>query len=152
MGLPFRFSKPANLYFLFLMCLQTIPEVTVTGQIPTIAFPLVWLSFLSCFCLWPMLLRTVIVMNALKDALEDWRRHKSDRSLPAKRVELLRRGEENEREVLALDHGKLKSRRWCDLRVPCLGELAWAERKAGSEVGSMVVVRQNEYVPADLVR
>lgn len=53
MGLPFRFSKPANLYFLFLMCLQTIPEVTVTGQIPTIAFPLVWLSFLS-FCLWPM--------------------------------------------------------------------------------------------------
>lgn len=100
-----QFAKPANMYFLFLMCLQTIPEVTVTGQIPTIAFPLV----------------TVIVMNALKDALEDWRRHKSDR-------------EENEREVLAMENGKLKSRRWCDLHV-----------------GSMVVVRQNEYVPADLV-
>eukprot|EP00913_Durusdinium_trenchii_P032295 g30239.t1 len=46
-----QFSKPANMYFLFLMCLQTIPEVTVTGQIPTIALPLV----------------TVIFMNALKD-------------------------------------------------------------------------------------
>mmetsp|Transcript_23186 Transcript_23186/g.55065 ORF Transcript_23186/g.55065 Transcript_23186/m.55065 type:complete len:1122 (+) Transcript_23186:81-3446(+) len=100
-----QFKKPANLYFLFLMCLQMIPEVTVTGQIPTISLPLV----------------TVICMNALKDALEDWRRHKSDR-------------EENERQVLSLNGKSLQPRRWCDLHV-----------------GSLVVVRQNEYVPADLV-
>lgn len=32
-------------------------------------------------------------------------------------------GEENERDVLALDNGKLKSRRWCDLHVSCRGVL-----------------------------
>jgi len=104
-----QFSKPANLYFLLLMALQMTPQVTVTGQIPTISLPLA----------------SVILMNALKDALEDWRRHKSDR-------------EENERQVLALEgrgrQASLKLRKWCDLHV-----------------GSMVVVRQNEYVPADLV-
>eukprot|EP00439_Symbiodinium_sp_Y106_P018689 s189_g2.t1 len=104
-----QFSKPANLYFLLLMALQMTPRVTVTGQIPTISLPLA----------------AVILMNALKDALEDWRRHKSDR-------------EENERQVLALEgrgrQASLKLRKWCDLHV-----------------GSMVVVRQNEYVPADLV-
>ena len=30
-------------------------------------------------------------------------------------------GEENERDVLALEKGKLKSRRWCDLHVSCRG-------------------------------
>ncbi|CAE7881394.1 unnamed protein product, partial [Symbiodinium microadriaticum] len=47
------------------------------------------------------------------------------------------KGEENERQVLALEgrgrQASLKLRKWCDLHV-----------------GSMVVVRQNEYVPADL--
>eukprot|EP00440_Ansanella_granifera_P053764 gb/GFBE01058283.1/.p1 GENE.gb/GFBE01058283.1/~~gb/GFBE01058283.1/.p1 ORF type:complete len:1130 (+),score=313.78 gb/GFBE01058283.1/:1-3390(+) len=104
-----QFSKPANLYFLLLTVLQMTPKVTTTGQIPTIALPLV----------------CIILMSALKDALEDWRRHKSDR-------------EENERKVLVVEgsgpSATLKERKWCNLRV-----------------GSMVVVRQNEYVPADMV-
>mmetsp|Transcript_91190 Transcript_91190/g.162391 ORF Transcript_91190/g.162391 Transcript_91190/m.162391 type:complete len:1119 (+) Transcript_91190:76-3432(+) len=104
-----QFSKAANLYFLFLSGLQVTPKVTTTGGIPTIGAPL----FL------------IVTLNAAKDALEDWRRHKSDR-------------EENERKCLCVTgsgaSAKLEEKNWSDLRV-----------------GSMVVVRNNEYVPADMV-
>jgi phospholipid-transporting ATPase len=104
-----QFSKPANLYFLFLSILQVLPEVTTTGQLPTILLPLV----------------CIVCLNALKDALEDWRRHRSDR-------------EENERKVLTLKgeagQAQLVESKWCDLRV-----------------GSIIVVKQNEFVPADMI-
>eukprot|EP00442_Polarella_glacialis_P051630 CAMPEP_0115145912 /NCGR_PEP_ID=MMETSP0227-20121206/62399_1 /TAXON_ID=89957 /ORGANISM="Polarella glacialis, Strain CCMP 1383" /LENGTH=1121 /DNA_ID=CAMNT_0002555523 /DNA_START=1 /DNA_END=3366 /DNA_ORIENTATION=- len=104
-----QFSKPANCYFLFLSILQLLPKVTTTGGVPTILLPVTF----------------IVLLNALKDALEDWRRHKSDR-------------EENDRFTLKVQ-GQASSAscieaKWQDLRVGC-----------------MVVVRQNEYVPADIM-
>lgn len=108
-----QFQKPANVYFLFLSILQTLPKVTTTGNIPTILLPLLF----------------VLVMNALKDAIEDYRRHVADR-------------EENERVSLAVNtpqdgksaNNALEKTKWCNIQV-----------------GSIVVVRANEFVPADLV-
>eukprot|EP00930_Biecheleria_cincta_P071879 TRINITY_DN59330_c0_g1_i1.p1 TRINITY_DN59330_c0_g1~~TRINITY_DN59330_c0_g1_i1.p1 ORF type:complete len:1131 (+),score=190.54 TRINITY_DN59330_c0_g1_i1:98-3490(+) len=104
-----QFSRPANLYFLFLCGLQMIPSVSTTGQIPTIALPLVF----------------IIMLNGLKDLVEDYRRHKSDR-------------EENERITLSVEGSgegaRLTNTRWQEVRV-----------------GRMIVVTQNEFIPADMV-
>lgn len=59
-----QFSKPSNAYFLFIMILQIIPSISVTDGKPTIAIPLTIVFF----------------VNAIKDAIEDWRRHQSDQS------------------------------------------------------------------------
>lgn len=104
-----QFRKPANMYFLLLCGLQTVPKISTTGQIPTIALPLVF----------------IIMLNGLKDLVEDYRRHKSDR-------------EENERITLSVEgsgaSAQLTDTRWQDLCV-----------------GRMIVVRQNEFIPADMV-
>jgi phospholipid-transporting ATPase len=83
------------------------PNITTTGGMPTILLPL---SF-------------IVLMNGAKDALEDWRRHKSDRA-------------ENERATLRISDktsGK-KEGMWSTV-----------------EVGDYIIVQQNEYVPADLI-
>lgn len=108
-----QFSKPANCYFLFLSVLQTIPRVTTTFQMPTILIPLV----------------CIVTVNAIKDAVEDWRRHKSDR-------------EENDRATLVMADGQPATGYMC---VPYV-ESKWSNIK----VGNMIVVRANQYVPADV--
>eukprot|EP00404_Azadinium_spinosum_P047596 CAMPEP_0180809378 /NCGR_PEP_ID=MMETSP1038_2-20121128/64293_1 /TAXON_ID=632150 /ORGANISM="Azadinium spinosum, Strain 3D9" /LENGTH=158 /DNA_ID=CAMNT_0022850545 /DNA_START=29 /DNA_END=502 /DNA_ORIENTATION=+ len=103
-----QLSKPANFYFLFLCALQMIPEISNTGGIPTIALPLV----------------CILALNATKDAIEDWRRHVSDRV-------------ENERTVLCVGRGRngeAEAMKWCDVRV-----------------GDLLLVKGGEYVPADIV-
>jgi len=102
-----QFSKPANLYFAFLTILQCLPKVTTTGGMPTIILPL------SC----------IIGLNAIKDAIEDYRRHKSD-------------DEENFRTTLCISGpGKAEvDTRWSDVMV-----------------GDLIIVQANEYVPADFV-
>ena len=64
----------ANLYFLILLILETIPTITSDGRVPPV---LVWpLSF-------------VVGLSMIKDAFEDYLRAKSD-------------NDENNRSVLAL--------------------------------------------------
>lgn len=102
-----QFRKPANVYFLFLSILQVIPKVTTTGSIPTILLPLLF----------------VLTLNGIKDAIEDYRRHKSDRS-------------ENEAKAFCkhLPEDRLAPTEWKKIRV-----------------GSLVVIRANEFVAADLI-
>lgn len=102
-----QYSKAANVYFLFLACLQCIPRVTTTGQVPSIAMPII----------------CILIMNAIKDGIEDYRRHKSDR-------------EENERDTLCItsNGGEAKSTKWDQVKV-----------------GDYIIVQSNEYVPADIV-
>jgi hypothetical protein len=57
-----QFQNIANVYFLLLTMLQCVPEVSITGGVPTILPPLMF----------------VLSVNALKDGIEDWRRHQSD--------------------------------------------------------------------------
>lgn len=55
--------KPANFYFLVISCLQSIREISTTGGRPSILVPLVF----------------VLGVTAVKDAQEDYQRHKQDR-------------------------------------------------------------------------
>jgi len=57
-----QFSKMANVYFLFILVLQVIPPISISGGQPTIILPLLF----------------VIAVSALKDMSEDYSRHKSD--------------------------------------------------------------------------
>ena len=58
-----QFSKSANIYFLIIAILQSVPQISVTGGIPNILMPLLF----------------VLTVSAIKDLLEDFKRKKSDR-------------------------------------------------------------------------
>ena len=52
----------ANLYFLFIMVLQVIPPISISGGKPAILLPLLF----------------VVIVSAVKDLFEDLKRHNSD--------------------------------------------------------------------------
>jgi magnesium-transporting ATPase (P-type) len=83
-----QFTKMANLYFLFLACLQLIPAVTTSNGYPTYLFPL---SF-------------VVLLNMVKDGYEDYKRYKSDQ-------------EENNKESHVYRDGHFARVKWKDIRV-----------------------------------
>lgn len=58
-----QFSKAANLYFVLVAILQSIPQISISGGVPNILMPL---SF-------------VLSVSAVKDLLEDLKRRRSDR-------------------------------------------------------------------------
>ncbi|OQR92167.1 hypothetical protein ACHHYP_04009 [Achlya hypogyna] len=102
-----QFSRFANLYFLFITILQVVPQVTLSSGIPTTVVPLMF----------------VLVINAVKDLIEDVHRHRADRvqnSSPTRELNTT---------TLAFDDTK-----WESLRV-----------------GSLVLVQQGEVIPADLI-
>ncbi len=57
-----QFSKMANVYFLFIMVLQIIPQISISGGQPAILLPLLF----------------VCAVSAIKDLFEDIKRHKAD--------------------------------------------------------------------------
>lgn len=83
-----QFKKYANIYFLIIAVLQSIPQISVTGGIPNILMPL---SF-------------VLTVSAIKDLLEDMKRKKSDK-------------EENSRKTQKWDNEEWTECRWMDLKV-----------------------------------
>jgi magnesium-transporting ATPase (P-type) len=100
-----QFSKPANAYFLCVAVLQCIPDVSTTDQVPTILIPL-------CF---------VLLLTAIKDLFEDFRRYQSDR-------------EENNTPTTVLIKADHRAVPWHQLKP-----------------GHVVQLRKNETVPADLL-
>lgn len=83
-----QFQKSANVYFLIIAVLQSVPQISVTGGIPNILMPL-------CF---------VLAVSAVKDLLEDLKRKKSDR-------------EENNRETLKWNQGDWVKTKWSQIKV-----------------------------------
>ena len=83
-----QFQKSANVYFLIIAILQSVPQISVTDGIPNILLPL---SF-------------VLTVSALKDLLEDIKRSKSD-------------NEENIRITLKRFNGEWAKVTWRDLKV-----------------------------------
>ena len=59
-----QFCKMAYLYFLILLCMELIPEITDDGSIPPVL---------------TMPLTFVVGLSMLKDAYEDIMRHRSDK-------------------------------------------------------------------------
>ena len=80
----------ANVYFLFIMVLQIIPQISITGGQPAILLPLMF----------------VCAVSAVKDLFEDIKRHRAD-------------DQENNRKTLVLDQktGKFESKQWKEIRV-----------------------------------
>ena len=101
-----QFNKVANIYFLVLACIQVIPETTTTNGVPTNAAPLTF----------------VLGVAAIKDALEDIRKHKAD-------------DVENNRTTRTLQKdGKEDPKPWKDIKV-----------------GDIVKLKNRELVPADMI-
>ncbi|XP_042543919.1 probable phospholipid-transporting ATPase IM [Dipodomys spectabilis] len=99
-----QFQRVANAYFLFLLILQLIPEISSLTWFTTIV---------------PLIL--VITMTAVKDATDDYFRHKSDNQV-------------NNRQSEVLLDGRLQNERWMNVKV-----------------GDIVKLESNQFVAADLL-
>uniref|UniRef100_A0A3Q4H379 Phospholipid-transporting ATPase n=1 Tax=Neolamprologus brichardi TaxID=32507 RepID=A0A3Q4H379_NEOBR len=99
-----QFRRLANAYFLFLLILQLIPQISSLSWFTT-AVPLVF----------------VLSISAVKDANDDINRHKCDRQV-------------NNRKVDVLMCGQLKNEKWMNVQV-----------------GDIVKLENNEFVTADLL-
>lgn len=83
-----QFSKMANIYFLLIAVLQIIPDISNTNSQPLQLVPLMF----------------IIAVSMVKDAFEDYKRHKSD-------------FEENNKETLVFRNGEFIKILWKDLRI-----------------------------------
>ncbi|KAI9302549.1 hypothetical protein BJ944DRAFT_167058 [Cunninghamella echinulata] len=99
-----EFSKPANLFFLFISGIQQIPNISPTSKYTTLV-PLV----------------IVLFITAVKEILEDFGVHKSDREL-------------NNRKCKIFDGSQFIEKRWRDLKV-----------------GDVCRIENSEFFPADLL-
>ncbi|XP_060944669.1 phospholipid-transporting ATPase ID [Limanda limanda] len=99
-----QFGRLANTYFLFLLLLQLIPQISSLSWFTT-AVPLM----------------LVLSITAVKDASDDINRHKSDKQVNNRRVDVL------------ID-GELRSERWMNVQV-----------------GDIIKLENNQFVTADLL-
>ena len=97
----------ANLYFLVIMFMQMIDKISISAGKPVMAMPLLF----------------VVALSMIKDAYEDYKRHKADKG------ENLARTEVYDKEMC-----KFVQREW---------------RHIG--VGDLVRVRENCFFPADMI-
>uniref|UniRef100_A0A8C3AA06 Phospholipid-transporting ATPase n=1 Tax=Cyclopterus lumpus TaxID=8103 RepID=A0A8C3AA06_CYCLU len=99
-----QFRRLANAYFLFLMVLQLIPQISSLSWFTT-AVPLI----------------LVLTMTAVKDASDDINRHRSDKQV-------------NNRLVDVLIDGELRNEKWMNVQV-----------------GDIIRLENNQFVTADLM-
>ncbi|OPJ77635.1 hypothetical protein AV530_006922 [Patagioenas fasciata monilis] len=99
-----QFQEVANTYFLFLLILQLIPQISSLSWFTTIV---------------PLVL--VLTITAVKDATDDYFRHKSDNQV-------------NNRQSQVLIGGGLRQEQWMNVRV-----------------GDIIKLENNQFVAADLL-
>ncbi|KAF1386854.1 hypothetical protein PFLUV_G00099180 [Perca fluviatilis] len=99
-----QFQRVANAYFLVLLILQLIPEISSLSWFTTIV---------------PLVL--VLVITAVKDATDDYFRHKSDQQV-------------NNRQSQVLIRGSMQSEKWMNIRV-----------------GDIIKIENNQFVAADIL-
>ncbi|XP_047674860.1 phospholipid-transporting ATPase ID [Tachysurus fulvidraco] len=99
-----QFQRIANAYFLCLLVLQVIPAISSLSWFTTVV---------------PLAL--VLTVTAVKDAIDDINRHRSDRQV-------------NNRKAEVLINGELKSEKWMNIQV-----------------GDIIRLENNQFVTADLL-
>ncbi|GAB4855209.1 Alanine--tRNA ligase [Ancistrocladus abbreviatus] len=99
-----QFHRVAYIYFLLIAILNQLPQLAVFGRGASI-LPLAF----------------VLLVSAIKDAYEDWRRHRADRV-------------ENNREALVLTNGQFQPKKWKHIQV-----------------GEIIKVPSNQSLPCDIV-
>ncbi|KAJ1442499.1 P-type ATPase [Sesbania bispinosa] len=97
-------ERVAYIYFLIIAILNQLPQLAVFGRGVSI-LPLAF----------------VLLVTAVKDAYEDWRRHRSDKV-------------ENNRLAFVLVNGEFQEKRWKDIKV-----------------GEIIKISANEAIPCDFV-
>ena len=102
-----QMRRPANIYFTVICVLQTLEDVTITKGRPTLLLPFGF----------------VLIVAAIKDAIEDYGKHKADAVQNSRTVD-----------VLDVESGKFVERKWHSVRV-----------------GNTIRVKNREFVPADLL-
>ena len=100
-----QFRRYSNCFFLFIALLQQIPDVSPTGRYTTLV---------------PLLF--ILTVSALKEIIEDVKRHRADDEI-------------NHREIETVQNGQ-----WAKIMWKNLG------------VGDIVKVQNNDFFPADLVQ
>eukprot|EP01018_Ginkgo_biloba_P013761 Gb_34057 [translate_table: standard] len=99
-----QFHRVAYIYFLVIAVLNQLPQLAVFGR-TTSLFPLIF----------------VLLVTAIKDGYEDWRRHRSDRT-------------ENNRMAQVLQDGSFQLKKWKNIRV-----------------GEILKIQANDTLPCDIV-
>ncbi|XP_062560448.1 phospholipid-transporting ATPase IA isoform X12 [Armigeres subalbatus] len=100
-----QFRRYSNCFFLFIALLQQIPDVSPTGRYTTLV---------------PLLF--ILSVSAIKEIVEDFKRHRADDEI-------------NHREIETLKDGQWQWMKWKELSV-----------------GDIVKVQNNTFFPADLVQ
>uniref|UniRef100_A0A0G4GZW6 Phospholipid-transporting ATPase n=1 Tax=Chromera velia CCMP2878 TaxID=1169474 RepID=A0A0G4GZW6_9ALVE len=116
-----QFRKGPNIYFLVLGVLQMVPQISTTNGIPTLALPLT----------------LVVVVAMIKDGVEDYRRHVSDREENATKTRVIPRDWKPER----------PPREGEDLSLDALPPKQWHE----VELGDVIIVGNREMFPSDMI-
>ncbi|XP_032809728.2 phospholipid-transporting ATPase IC-like isoform X1 [Petromyzon marinus] len=104
MNLLEQFQRVANVYFLFLLILQAIPIISSLAWYTTFV-PLV----------------IVLSITAIKDAVDDISRHRSDKQI-------------NNRKCEIMQNGSFKEDKWMNIQV-----------------GDLLRLKKNDFVPADML-
>ncbi|XP_019440608.1 PREDICTED: phospholipid-transporting ATPase 1-like [Lupinus angustifolius] len=99
-----QFHRVAYVYFLIIAILNQLPQLAVFGGVVSV-LPLAF----------------VLIVSAVKDAYEDWRRHRADKV-------------ENNRLASVSVNGELVEKKWKDIRV-----------------GEVIKIKANETIPCDIV-
>ncbi|OZJ05495.1 hypothetical protein BZG36_01897 [Bifiguratus adelaidae] len=105
-----EFSKYANLFFLFISAVQQVPGISPTSRWTTLV-PLV----------------IVLALTAVKEIVEDFTIHRSDREL-------------NARKVKVLEHGQFVTKAWRDV---CVGDILRVE-SGDSFAADLVLLSSSE--------
>ena len=131
-----QFHRAANCYFLAMFVLSMLPWTNAINP-GTSAIPLTF----------------VLSVSALKDAAEDYKRHKSDSSINNSSTRVLRKCETSKRRkcrgccALGLSrrgsHDSLNS----NCSIPVFDPTQWRS----VEVGDIIEIRRDEFVPADVL-
>ncbi|KAK9728789.1 drs2 neo1 protein [Basidiobolus ranarum] len=125
-----QFSKVANLYFLFVACLQLIPGWSTTGQFTTIL---------------PLSIFTVVAMA--REGYDDYRRHRQDQTENSKAVEVLRYYHDNTETAQETLTSKHTSNRHPTRDIGVWQKAKWRD----ITVGDFIRIHANDWIPADLL-
>ncbi|CBZ53064.1 putative phospholipid-transporting P-type ATPase [Neospora caninum Liverpool] len=101
----YQLTRFSNFYFLCVAMLQLLPAISDSGGVPTYLIPI----------------SIIVGLSVIKEFFEDYSRHKSDE-------------EENAKQVLVFESGKLVEKQWREVRV-----------------GDVVKITAGQQFPADLV-
>lgn len=141
-----QFRRVANVYFLILIILQGIPIFSNTN-IFLAAAPLV----------------SILLVTAIKDAVEDWKRQKSDNLVNNSLVSVLERefvAEENEEEGSSSNSSKKQSLMQKFMKLFKKSNVNAAQESTDGwkevywkdvRVGDIIKIKNNESIPADII-